>query len=202
MTQQVVIIGGGTTFDTNEDFIFFLKNKEIKLDRLKWHKEWKDSLAEELGKTFEVLIPKMPNITNARYEQWKIWFERIIQLLNDGVILVGHSLGGIFLAKFFSENSISKIIKATILVASPFDDKNLGESLGSFKLTKKLLNLSKNGGKIFLIQSKDDPTVPFKHVKKYQKALPGSQVMVFTDRGHFKQETFPELVALIKSLKG
>ncbi|KKQ45157.1 MAG: hypothetical protein US62_C0018G0007 [Candidatus Woesebacteria bacterium GW2011_GWA1_37_8] len=201
MTQQIVIIGGGTTFDTYDDFISYLKNKEIKLDRLKSHKEWKDTIAEELGENFDVLVPKMPNVTNADYEEWKIWFERITPLLESGVILIGHSLGGIFLAKYFSENTISITIKATILVAAPFDDKNLGESLGDFKLSSSLVRFTKNGGSIYLIQSKDDPSVPYEHVKKYQKALSGSEVMVFEDRGHFKQETFPELVTLIKSLK-
>ena len=42
--------------------------------------------------------------TNARYEEWKIWFERMIPFLNDNVILVGHSLGGIFFVKYLSEN--------------------------------------------------------------------------------------------------
>jgi len=201
MNQQIVIIGGGTTFDSYEDYISYLKNKEISLDRLKSHKEWRDSLAEELGENFEVLAPRMPNVTNARYEEWKIWFERIIPFLNNNVILVGHSMGGIFLAKYLSENRIRKTVKATILVAAPFDDKDLGESLGSFKLPKSLSKFAKYGGLAYLIQSKDDPVVPFKQIKKYQRALPDSKSIVFDDRGHFKQETFPELVSLIKTLR-
>ncbi|MDO8488445.1 MAG: alpha/beta fold hydrolase [bacterium] len=200
--QQVVIIGGGTTFDTYEGYISFLKTKEISLDKLRPSKEWKASLAEELGKNFEVLVPKMPNVTNARYKEWKIWFERILPLLlNKKIILIGHSMGGIFLAKYLSQNKIPKNIIATILVAAPFEENNLGELLGSFKLPASLSKLARQGGSIFLIQSEDDPVVPVEHVKKYQQRLPNSKLMLFSDRGHFKQETFPELTTLIKTLK-
>jgi len=201
MKQQILVIGGGTTFDSHESYISFLKSKEINLKRLQSHREWKDALAEELGENLEVFVPKMPNITNARYNEWKIWFERILSFLNNNLILIGHSLGGIFLAKYLSENKISKKIKATILVAAPFSEKDLGESLGSFKLPSSLSNFTQHGGSIFLFYSKDDPVVPFEHMNKFHQALPNSQKVVFNDRGHFKTETFPELVDLIKSFR-
>ena len=60
-----VVIHGGTTFDAYKDYISFLKNREISLDKLKSHRDWKDILQEELGENFEVLSPRMPNGTNA-----------------------------------------------------------------------------------------------------------------------------------------
>lgn len=200
MKRQVLVIHGGTTFDTHKDYIFYLKNKEISLDKLKLLKDWKDTLEKELGENFEVLSPRMPNGTNARYEEWKIWFERIIPLLNNDLILVGHSLGGIFLAKYLSENKIPIRIKATILVAAPFDDEGSEESLADFKLPPSLSKLAEQSGTIYLIQSKDDPTVPFAQLEKYKKALPNAKTIIFEDRGHFKQEAFPEIVELIKRL--
>src|SRR3972149_11433312 len=103
MKQQIIVIHGGTTFKSYGDYIYYLKNKEISLDELTLKKDWKDTLEEKLGKTFEVLFPRMPNRTHARYKEWKIWFERIVPLLNDGVFFIGHSLGGIFLVKYLSE---------------------------------------------------------------------------------------------------
>ena len=200
MNQQIIFIHGGTTFDTYEEYISFLKTKEISIDKLKPRKEWRDSLADDLGMNFEVLFPKMPNGTNASYQEWKIWFERIIPLLGENVILIGHSLGGIFLAKYLSENSFPKKIKTTILVAPPYDDANGGESLKDFKLPTSLSRFAKQGGIIYLIQSKDDPVVPFEQLAKYKKALPNAKILTFEDRGHFKQETFPEIVELIKKL--
>lgn len=200
MKQQIVVIHGGTTFDNYEDYILYLKNKEISLDKLKFRKDWKDSLGEELGENFEILSPRMPNGTNARYEEWKIWFDRIIPLLNNDSIFIGHSMGGIFLAKYLSENDISRKIKATILVAAPFDDEDSEESLGDFKLPLSLSKFTKQGGTIYLVQSKDDPVVPFAQLAKYKQALPEAKTLILNNGGHFKQETFPEIIELIKKL--
>jgi len=200
MKQQVVAIHGGDTFDTYKDYISFLINRKIDPERLKPKRDWKNTLLEKLGENYEVLLPRMPNRTNAQYKEWKIWFERIIPFFQKGTILIGHSLGGIFLPKYLSENTIAKTIKAVILVAAPFDDGDSEYSLASFKLPSSLKKFSKKIDKIYLIHSKDDSVVPFKNLEKYQKALPNAKPMIFYNREHFGQGTFPEIVKLIKSL--
>jgi predicted alpha/beta hydrolase family esterase len=201
MSQQVVIIHGGTTFDTYKKYLSFIKNRPVSLDRLRLKRDWKDVLQEELGKKFGVLSPKMPNKTNAQYKEWKIWFERIIPFFRKNVVLIGHSLGGIFLAKYLSETDFPKKIRATILVAAPFDDAGRKESLASFRLPSSLEKFADQGGIVYLIHSKDDPNVPFKQLEKYKQALPSAKTMIFENREHFHQETFPEIIQLIKKLK-
>jgi predicted alpha/beta hydrolase family esterase len=200
MKQQIIVIHGGTSFLNYKNYISFLKNHEINFNKLKSSVGWKDSLGKDLGEDFEVLSPRMPNPMNARYEEWKIWFERIVQLLDDNLIFIGHSLGGIFLAKYLSENKISKIIKTTILIAAPFDNANSEESLLDFKLPNSFERFLEQSENIFLIQSKDDIIVPFEEVEKYKKALPKAKLIVFEDRQHFNQETFPEIIKLIKQI--
>lgn len=201
MKQQIIIIHGGTTFDTYKKYIAFLKKRKIDLDKLlRPHQGWKNHLQKELGENFEVLRPSMPNGTNARYKEWKIWFERVIPFLGKEVILLGHSLGGVFLAKYLSETDFPVKIKATILVAAPFDDSDRKESLTDFKLPSSLEKFAKQGGKIYLIQSKDDPSVPFGEIKKYEQALPNAEAIVFNNKEHFNQESFPEMIKLLKSL--
>lgn len=203
MKQQVVAIHGGTSFDTYEDYIEFLKTREVTPERLcAGGSDWKASLARELGEEFEVLLPKMPNGTNARYAEWSIWLERCMPFFQDGVILIGHSLGGIFLAKYLAEHDVSTKIRATLLVGAPFDDDDPSflESLTDFALPASLTQFEEQGGDIYIIHSKDDPVVPFAESAKYQLALPEATLMAFEDRGHFNQEEFPELVALIKAL--
>jgi len=173
----------------------------FKLERIKAARDWKDTLQEKIGDDFDVFVPNMPNKTNARYDEWKIWFEKIIDKLEDNLILIGHSLGGTFLAKYLSENNLSKKIKALILVSSPHDDKDLAEPLAEFNIKLSLKKLVKQCPKIYLINSKDDPAVPESELEKYKKELPGAEVIVFEDRGHFWQEEFPELVELIKKSK-
>lgn len=200
MKKQIIIIHGGTTFDSYEEYINFIRNLKMNIENFKTRKHWQNNFEKELGQNFEIFAPQMPNRNNARYQEWKIWFEKIILFISDDVILVGHSLGGIFLVKYLSENVYPKNIKAVLLVATPFDNVGLKESLGDFILPKSLENFSKQVKKIYLLFSKDDPVVPFEQVDKYKKALSNSKIIIFTDRQHFNNKFFPEIVELIKKI--
>jgi hypothetical protein len=199
MKKQVVVIHGGDTFSTYKEYISFLKNYKIDFGRLK-KKGWKEGLSEKLGRGFEVIAPRMPNKTNARYLEWKIWFRKFLPHIKNSVVLIGHSLGGIFLAKYLSENKFPKKIKGVFLVAAPYDSKDSDHSLVDFVLPRNLKRLEEQGGQIFIYHSKDDPVVPFANFKKYVKALARAHAAIFKNRGHFVQEEFPEIVKDIKSL--
>jgi uncharacterized protein len=199
MKRQIVAIHGGDSYETYEEYIVHLKNRTLKMDDLK-RKIWRETLGDSLGSDYEVLLPRMPNKENARYSEWKIQFDKIIPLLENEVVLLGHSMGGIFLAKYLAENQCSKAILASFLVAAPFDTAEADYSLGDFELPDDLNNFVKQGGLIKLYASKDDPVVPFADIEKYKKALPSATVKVFEDRGHFTQPAFPELVEDIKNV--
>lgn len=199
MKQQILIIHGGTSFNTYKEYLSFLKNAKISLDDFRPHSDWKDNLSKKLGENFEVLQPSMPNKKNAKYLEWKIWFDKIIPLLNKRVVLIGHSLGGIFLSKYLSENKIPNKIVATFLVAAPFVDSK-SKWLIDFRLPKSLALFFKQSNKIYLIHSKDDPRVLFSDLEKYKKSLPNAAAQIFRDRGHFRQDTFPEIIKLINTL--
>ena len=81
----------------------------------------------------------MPLKEDAKYEDWKIYFERYIPFLRNDCILVGSSLGAMFLAKYLSENKFPKKILATFLVCPPFDG-TLSRTIlaGGFKLKSNL----------------------------------------------------------------
>lgn len=199
MKKQIILIHGGDTFDTYQEYLTFLKNFKIDFKDNE-SERWKDSLKKKLGRDFEVIQPRMPNAINAKYLEWKIWFEKHIPFMEKRVVLVGHSLGGIFLVKYLSENKFPKKILGTFLVAAPFDDKDSDYTLADFKLPKDLSRLEKQGGELFFYQSQDDSVVPFKDFGKYKKALPSANFREFKNRDHFNQATFPELVRDIKNL--
>lgn len=198
MKRQILIIHGGNAFDTHDQFISDLKKREVYLDQFKTV-DWKYNLGKDLGEEYEVLNPKMPNSQNAKYSEWKIWFERIAPHLEDSVILIGHSLGGIFLAKYLSENNFKKKIKAVILVAPPFNSPTK-HPLADFILIRGLENFEKQAGKIIIFHSKDDSVVPFSNAKSYVKVLKSAELLSFEKMGHFNQENFPEIEKVIKSL--
>lgn len=205
MKQDIFVIHGGSTFECYEDYILDLKQTEMTRERLRG-RDWKTKLEDLLSESFEIFLPRMPNAQNAKYAEWKIWFERLIPLMNENVILVGHSLGGIFLAKYLSEETFPKKIRATLLIAAPFntaqDTFHTPEepSLADFILPDQLNNLTEQGGIIFLFQSKDDPIVPYDNVEKYQRTLPSAQSVIFDDKGHFNQSDFPILVNVLKKI--
>lgn len=196
MIKQIIIIGGGDSFNTYEEYVSSLENREVTLDKFRPRKDWKTNLPQSLGEDYDVLAPKMPNSTNSRYTEWKIWFERMFAFLNNEVILIGHSLGAMFLIKYLSENTFPKQIKKLFLVSSPY---GVTESdLEEFKLPESFEQVFKQSKNIFIFHSKDDAVVPFSEFEEIKKKLPQASVHVFEDRGHFNQEEFPELVELIK----
>lgn len=198
MKQQILVISGGDTFENYDDFLNYLKNAKVDIERMKEIKEdWKPLLREKLGEQYEVFIPTMPNKYNAKYEEWKIWFEKIVPQLNDGLILIGHSLGASFLIKYLSENDIQKVIKALFLVGTPYDVDCFGVGLASFALPGKINIPTKN---LFLYHSKDDFVVPFSALEKYKTIFPDANIRELDGRTHFIDENFPEIVDDIKSL--
>ncbi len=199
MKKQIVLIHGGETFDTYEEYLEYLRAYVIDLGR---PVGWKDTLAEALGDAYDVIRPSMPSPKNAKYLEWSLWFTKYIPFLKDGVILVGHSLGGIFLAKYLSENQIPVSIRATILIAAPHDSFDTPYSLADFVLPSSLALLETQGGRIVLMHSTDDPVVRFKDFESYATRLPNAEKMVCSNRGHFLEETFPELIVTIDEISG
>lgn len=199
MKTQIFAIHGGETFDTYEEYLQDLLQKEFDLARF-GVRDWKANLAERLGENYTVILPRMPNLFNAKYIEWKIWFDKIVPYLEEEAILMGHSLGGIFLVKYLAENTIPKRAKALFLIAAPFDDADSEYSLADFVLPASFEKLQDQAGKIFIYHSKDDPIVPIVDVHKYERALPSATVRIFDGRQHFNQVDFPEIVADIKSL--
>lgn len=203
--QQVLYIHGGESFENHDDFLERLKTAPL------WHlpsesthlaKKWTSSLGEDLGDSYEVVTPPMPNKQNAKFEEWKIWFERHFDYLEDGAILIGYSLGAMFLAKYLSNFDLPFKSRAVILMAGAyklpnFSDNDCGDFLVSPEEVKKV---QEKGLKIVIMHSKDDPVVPFEHGEALSEALPEAEFITFEDKNHFLIEEFPELLVRIRGL--
>ena len=174
---QILIIHGGMTFKNKKDYLHFLKTREISIEKkIKWSDSYLD---RKLGKYFEIIRPRMPSSENAKYIEWKIHFERHLSFLKNNIILIGSSLGGIFLAKYLSENKFPKKILSTYLVCPPFDNTIPREDLvGGFKLKSNLLLIEKNSPRLSLLFSKDDDVVPLSHAKKYKSKLKNARIIL------------------------
>lgn len=198
--SHIFLIHGGETFRNRKDYLRYLKTRTVSLEKRKsWSGEYLD---KKLGKKFEIIRPQMPLKEHAQYEDWKIHFERFFPALRQDLILIGNSLGGIFLAKYLSENKPPKRLKAVYLICPPFDDSLPGEDLvGGFTLKSDLSQLEKSTKNLFLMFSEDDDVVPPVHAEKYRKKLPTATIKIYKGKnGHFFVPTFPELVRSIESL--
>ncbi len=196
---QIFYIHGGMTFKNRKDYLHFLKTREIKLNKkARWSYDFLD---KTLSKKFQIIRPRMPLGDNAKYFDWKIHFERFFPKLENNIILIGESLGGIFLAKYLSENKFPRKILSTYLVCAPFDNTLPGDDLvGGFKLRSDLSLLEKNSKNLYLLFSKNDGVVPVSHAKKYATKLRNSNIIIYKHiKGHFEISRFSEIVSMIKA---
>jgi hypothetical protein len=201
--QQVFYIHGGESYETHCAFIERLETKDIwDLPSSNSFKKWTSTLAADLGSEYEVFMPAMPNKNNAQYEEWKIWFERHFEHLRDDVILMGCSLGAMFLTRYFIENTASFRVKALVIMACPVQEEGFyDEDSGSFRFQNKdLPKLAGKAERIIVMHSKDDFLVPYRHALEYTAALPEAELVTFEDKNHFLVEELPELVERIKAL--
>ncbi len=199
--QKIVFIHGGETFNSQEKYFEWLKNKSFDFERMKDKKNrWHRKVGKKIGESFEYINPEMPNKVNAKYNEWKIWFEKVLDYSDyENVIFIGYSLGGTFLLKYFSEN-LEKIkkIRKMFLVAPAVIKEEKDYDLDTFALDYEKVKLS-DSDKIFLYQSKDDMMVLFKNFEVLSELLPKSRKQIFEDKGHFSVEEFDELVEDVKN---
>lgn len=183
--KQAIIIHGGDVFDTREEYLEFLHSYSLDIRSQKTN--WKAKLQQNLlSEGFEVFAPQMPSKYNATYEEWKIWFEKVLSQLdpNKDLYLIGGSLGGNFLLKYLAENALT--VKQLHLVAACTDAH-------TFEVQTKLDLIQMNCEQIFVYHSTDDQVVPFEQFNQIVSKLPASKQFVFDNRGHFNIPSFPEV---------
>lgn len=198
---NILVIHGGNIYSSHESFVEQLKTKEVDLERMKPKTDWKANLERDLEGEFNVFLPSMPLRDNADYELWKIWFERVLEKLETVPIIIGHSLGAMFLAKYYSENIPETPVNALLLVAPEYltpDVPERGES--NFVIRENISELTKSAKNVTFFHSEDDMVVPFASHAAFKKAVPGADFVTFPNKGHFTIEHFPEIVQVIKRL--
>lgn len=195
MPQLILIHGGDPAMD-GVDFLEQLRRSEASLYKFLPKHDWKTDLDKRLGAEFQVLAPRMPNKDSAHYEAWVIWFEKIFPFLDEEVILVGHSLGALFLVKYLATHNLPCRVRALVLTGTPSSQT---PGLGDFALGEDIGSIVDKVAEIHLFHSQDDPVVPYSALQDYASAWPRAHIHSFKDRGHFNQDEFPELLNLIKS---
>lgn len=155
-------------------------------------------LENELGSAFQVIAPQMPAPEDPKYTQWKKLLNEEIAGLDDGTILVGHSLGGSVLLKFLSEVELENTFAKVITIAAPFWGINDEWQLEDFALAENFVSRSSVLPQVVLLHSIGDEIVPFEHLEKYMDNLPGATVRQLAGSDHIFQDGLPELAEEIR----
>jgi len=169
------------------------------------HDEWDDkivdSLERELGPDYTVRYPRMPNEANPTYAKWKAALKREFAGLDDGAILVGHSIGGTILIRTIAEDPPEQAIGGIFLIAAPFvgDGGWPSEDIGA--LTDSGASLP-GGVPIFLYHGSKDETAPFGHVDLYARAIPQAVVRRLPGRDHQLNNDMASVAADIRRASG
>jgi predicted alpha/beta hydrolase family esterase len=167
------------------------------------HDEWDaklvDCLRRELGSGYDVRYPRMPNEADPSYTMWKAVLADEIAGLDDGAILIGHSIGGTILINALAEAPPNWELVGVFLIAAPFvgaggwpsEDIKPMADIGA-RLPLKTL--------IYLYHGSKDDTAPYAHVDLYERAISGAIVHRLHGRDHQLNENLAEVAADIRAL--
>jgi predicted alpha/beta hydrolase family esterase len=164
-----------------------------------WDNELVDRLGDELGPDYEIRFPHMPNESDPKYARWKAALEKEFGRLNDGAILVGHSIGGTILINALVDEPPDLRLSGIFLLAAPF----VGESGWPSEdiepkpdLGRRLPALTP----VFLYHGTEDETAPLAHVDLYAKAIPYAVVRRLDGRDHQLNYDMSEVAVDIRRL--
>jgi predicted alpha/beta hydrolase family esterase len=164
-----------------------------------WDNKLVRSLERELGEEYVVLYPRMPNEADPRYSIWKTTLLNEFDNLEDGAILVGHSLGGTFLIHVLAEHPPKRKFSAIALIAAPFIGEAGWPSDDITSRTDFAERLPANVP-LFLYHGTADDIAPPTHMELYAKLLPRAVVRSLAGRNHQLNDDLSDVARDIRAL--
>jgi hypothetical protein len=165
------------------------------------HDEWDDKLVEslrrELGGEYEVCYPRMPEEGDPSYARWSTAIRREMAALDDGAVVVGHSVGAAILVSALAEQPPEKGLGAIVLIAAPFVGEG-GWLSDEFELTSDLGAKLPPGVRVHVFHALRDETAPPSHAGLYALAIPQAQVRQLPGRDHQLNNDLSEVAAAIR----
>ncbi len=160
MTNKVLFVQGGGT--------------EVH-DR--WDNKLVASLERELGEDYAVHYPRMPNEADPRYSAWRAALLSEFDTLEDGAIVVGHSVGATILIHVLAEQPPKpRQPRADFSARIPVDVP------------------------VFLYHGAEDEVVPFAHVHLYAKAIPQAVVRALSRSNHQLNDDMTDVARDIRAI--
>ena len=164
-----------------------------------WDSKLVESLRRELGPGYEVRYPRMPNEGDPTLATWQPAIEKELASLQNGAVVVGHSVGATTLIHVLAMSPPSVVLGALVLIAAPFigaggwtsDDVEPPPDLGE-RLPADV--------PLLLYHGEEDAIVPVTHVELYAKAIPRAHVRRLAGRDHQLNDDLSEVASDIREL--
>lgn len=167
------------------------------------HDQWDDKLAHGLqrglGPAYRVRYPRMPDEAAPRYDAWKAALLNELDSLQDGSVLVGHSIGGTMLIHVLAEEPSKFRPGALCLIAVPFIGDE-GWPSDEIRFKARLSDYIPTATPVFLYHGDRDDVVPVAHIHLYARAIPRATIRQLPGRNHQLDNDLQEVAADIRSL--
>jgi predicted alpha/beta hydrolase family esterase len=167
------------------------------------HDEWDDklvdSLRRELGDGFDVRYPRMPDEDDPSEATWGPAIRQEVAALNEGAVVVGHSVGATIVVHVLTEPPLEADLGAIVLLAAPFVGAG-GWPGDGFALTNDLGGRLPVGVPVHVFHGLDDETVPPTHADLYGRAIPQADVHRLPGRDHQLANDLGDVAKVIREL--
>ncbi|MGW5556981.1 alpha/beta fold hydrolase [Micromonospora sp. NPDC003944] len=168
------------------------------------HDEWDDklvdSLRRELGDAYEVHYPRMPDEGDPSHAVWSAAIRREVAALDDGAVVVGHSVGGTILVHTLAHRSPERALGAIVLVAAPFVGVG-GWANDEFELPPDLGARLPRGVPVHVFHGLQDDTAPPEHADRYAAVVPQAHLHRLPGRDHQLNDDLSEVATVIRGVR-
>ncbi len=169
------------------------------------HDEWDnklvDSLRAALGDGFEIRYPRLPAEDDPSEASWGPAIRQELAALDDGDIVIGHSVGATILVHVLAADSPNVRFAAIVLLAPPFVGSE-GWPGDEFVLPSDLGARLPPDTPVDLYVGLDDDTVPLVHADLYARAIPQARVHRLPGRDHQFGNDLGDVADAIRVLPG
>lgn len=151
-------------------------------------------------KEFLVLVPAMPDTMHPKMGVWIDYLAKTIHIPNLDCYLIGHSLGAVTILRYLETLKGDEKVGDVILVAGSTHDLEIPELSNFFKTPMAWEKIKKHCQKFVVIQSDNDPYVPFVEGEKLRDNL-GAELIVVPNMRHFSgDDAITEVPIILETL--
>jgi pimeloyl-ACP methyl ester carboxylesterase len=165
-----------------------------------WDDKLFDSLRRELGHGYEVRYPRMPDEDDPSYARWSPVIRREMAELDDGAVVIGHSVGATILINALAEQPPQRGLGAIVLIAAPFVGQG-GWPGDEFEIPGDLGARLPHGVRVYVFHGLKDETAQPLHADLYARAIPQAQVHLLPGRDHQLNNDLSEVAKAISTTK-